>query len=573
MTARDELWLPASAQEQAKFKRAGAPKTGNQFGVWAGRDLSYTNLPGGAVMMFDLSKLTLQDYRQMRDHYQCSVSLNLLGFMMHQMDWRIEGGTSAMAAYVDTQLREHWTELVRGMCQAHWAGFSPGVIDWSNDTVAGRIGIDRYKDLVPEDCWVNWKVELGTPSTPGGVPPRFFEYDGIIQAAQGMRHGYVTAGGGGWHIPAESTLWYPMLMESGDYYGRKLLKPAFAPWFFSQLMHLFSNRYFERFGEPLPVGRADFEDQVEISEGEFVSGKVAMENILTNLRNRAVVVLPSDRVPVGNGATSEYAYDIEYLESQMRGVDFERYMTRLDEEISLSLFTPLLMLRTADVGSYNLGTTHVQAYLWMLNSVAGDMKSYIDKFVIERLRLFNWGKNSPKMTFEYRNLGKDNAQLLQTLVMETVRTGMAKPDLNQLGEAVGMDFEAITDMTQAPGAYPAILQEETGGKGAPAPVGAKPVQKDNRPSRPARKVPGGVKKQISARVKAQLEKHRRGDATLPFTADIGFRRQVSDWLEPAEVDAAYKRMGQWLTVASADGMTTPEIMTYFDKVADFELAA
>jgi hypothetical protein len=52
----------------------------------------------------------------------------------------------------------------------------------------------------------------------------------------------------------------------------------------------------------------------------------------------------------------------------MRGADFERYMTRLDEEMSIGLFTPILLLRTADVGSYNLGQGHMQIYLWMLNA-------------------------------------------------------------------------------------------------------------------------------------------------------------------------------------------------------------
>ena len=39
-----------------------------------------------------------------------------------------------------------------------------------------------------------------------------------------------------------------MLREQNDYTGRKLLKAAFGPWFFSHLIHLYSN------GSPTDLG-------------------------------------------------------------------------------------------------------------------------------------------------------------------------------------------------------------------------------------------------------------------------------------------------------------------------------
>lgn len=52
-----------------------------------------------------------------------------------------------------------------------------------------------------------------------------------------------------------TVFWYPMLMEHGDHYGRKLFRPGFPGWFFSILVHLFANRYYERFwrADPLSV--------------------------------------------------------------------------------------------------------------------------------------------------------------------------------------------------------------------------------------------------------------------------------------------------------------------------------
>ena len=57
-------------------------------------------------------------------------------------------------------------------------------------------------------------------------------------------------------------------MENGNYYGRKLLNACFTPWYFSTLIHLFANRYYERFGEPIPIGRAPFDEDVIGPDGQ-----------------------------------------------------------------------------------------------------------------------------------------------------------------------------------------------------------------------------------------------------------------------------------------------------------------
>jgi hypothetical protein len=247
-------------------------------------------------------------------------------------------------------------------------------------------------------------------------------------------------------IPAENSLWYPLLMENGNYYGRQLLRPAFPAWYFSQLIHLFANRYYERFGEPVPIGRSNFDDEVDTGNGVMTDGKAAMESILTSLRNRSVVVLPSDRDPV----TKEYDYSIEYLESQMRGADFERYMARLDEEMSLAIFTPVLLFRTSNVGSYNLGQAHLKIFLWMLNSVAGDIQYYLQRYIVDRLHDINFGPRAPKAKWVYRALGKDETLVLSHIANQLISKGLAQPDLDELGTALGLTFKEIKQVVVPP---------------------------------------------------------------------------------------------------------------------------
>lgn len=438
---------------QANFKKSPPPKVGEKFGAWAGRDIQFLQLPGGGVLQFDLSRLTLQDYRSMRDHYQINASLSVLTFMMHQLEWKIECENKKIAEMIETNMRQTWTRLIRAMTQAYWAGYAPTVIEYENNVKSGHYELNKFKDLIPEECCVNWKQVPGY-APPGHVPPKFNIFDGIKQ--QGMT----------WPIPVENSLWYPLKMENGNYYGTKLLKPAFTSWFFSILLHLWANRYYERFGEPVPVGRANYDDQVTVN-GEPMSGRDAMAEMLYNLRSRSVVVLPSDRDPV----TKEYDYDMQYLESQMRGADFERYLSRLDEEMSLSIFTPVLLFRTADVGSYNLGVSHMQIFLWMLNALAGDLKEYIDKFVVRRLKEFNFGVNAPDATWEYRSLGKENVDTMRAVVAEVIRQGQAKPDMEDLGSALGLKLTEIKQVLapptdpNAPGGQPGQAKPKTDPRG------------------------------------------------------------------------------------------------------------
>lgn len=63
-----------------------------------------------------------------------------------------------------------------------------------------------------------------------------------------------------------------------------------------------------------------------------IRGNVYMAQQIQQLL-QSIYCRPSQRQQVGLNGSMEYDYDLEYLESQMRGADSERYMTRLDEEI------------------------------------------------------------------------------------------------------------------------------------------------------------------------------------------------------------------------------------------------
>lgn len=499
---------PVAPVATSNHKKATPPKLGEAFAPqWQGLDRSYHAMPGGGIIQFDLSRLTLADFRMMRDHYQINASLSVLTFMMHQLDWRIECDNEKIRKHCEENMRVMWTRLVRALSQAFWAGYSPSVLQWENDLSGKTIQLTKIKDLVPEMCEVSWKnVEGWAP--PGMGKPKIKVYNGIQQF------------GAGWAIPPENTLWYPLLMENGDWYGRKLLRPAFSSWFFSIIMHLFSNRYFERFGEPLPVGRAPYDDTLQVGEKK-IQGTDVMLGILQNLRSRGSVVLPNERS--GTPGHEEYDYSLEYLESQMRGADFERYLTRLDEEISLSLFTPLLMLRTADVGSYNLGTTHAQVYMQMLNAMAGDWAEYIDGYILNRMVDINFSPTSPRARIVFRKLGDDKVDMVKLMLQQMLASNTVKPDLVQLGDIAGLSLTEVKEVTEnEPADEPA--KDPQGEPAGSAADGGDAASGETQTAR-------GVTAAMYGRIQAQVTKaNREGTLGNGFAADLGYRRQLVDAL-------------------------------------------
>lgn len=545
----------------AQFKKAKPPATGEAFGIWGGEDVQYGNMPGIGVVQFDLSQLTVQDYRAMREHYQVNASLSVLSFMQHQSDWHVECENQKIADECETQLRGVWTQLNRALSVANWAGYSASILQWENSGVRSRTELKKVKDLIPESARVNWKkVDAWRP--PGSnARPQISIYDGIKQ--QGVQ----------WPVPPECSFWYPLLMEHGDYYGRNLLKPAFTSWYFSILIHLFANRYFERYGEPIVLGRAPFNNDVQMPDGRTLNGMEYLLTVIQQMRNRSVIALPDDKTEMSNGRM-EYDFDVKYVESQMRGADWERYLTRLDEEISIGLFTPILLLRTADVGSYNLGVGHMQMYLWMLNAMNSDRALYIDKYILSRIVDFNFGVNAPRAHIKFRKLGNQNAEVVRTIINSLFAKDRVSVDIRELGEVAGLTLSEVEELTTDPApdviAEPEVPWGDNGNES--------PAEKSGPPGVGE---PRATAREITARISKQVDRAFKRKESDDLKLDFGYRRQMEKALyehglsDPGGVaESIYSGTGQWAAEALGDGVfkNASEFTEAFGRVIESELA-
>ena len=562
MPILDHHGNPISDFAKPKLKKVSPPITGEAFGgpgQVSGPNMQMLRMPGGGLVQFNLDNLTLADYRSMTTHYQVNSSLSVLSFMQHQSNWSIECTDPKIAAYCTDQMSEIWTQLNRSMSQANWAGFSPNILQWENNPISGRTELTKIKDLLPEMSVVNWKEVLGW-SPPGKSPPKLRVFDGIK-----------SMWGNGQPIPVNNSFWYPILMENGNYYGRKLLKPAYTSYFFSMLLHLFSNRYYERFGEPVPIGRAPFEETINVN-GTEVDAQKYMQDQLMSLRNRSVVILPADRGEDTAGR-GYFEYDLQYLESQMRGADFERYMQRLDQEISLSMFTPVLLMNTADVGSYNLGMGHMQMYLWMLNAMNADRKQYIDKYILAPMVAYNEAVGAPVAKIKFQKLDNTNAQLVQNVLVALLQGGTVGVDLDELGAMAGLDLKEVQQTIVKPGAPPT---EDT----PPKPV-TKPklsVVKNSRHTREVNELRNDIVTRVAEQVRNAFSAGRFNE---DFTVNMGFKRRLqrslkADGIADADraVEGMYSRLDMWSEEVASLGsefVSADLFIEGFAKALDAEL--
>ena len=288
---------------------------------------------GAPVLMFDLSRLTWLDYSEMRWHPQVNASLSLMTFMLHQLDWTIECEDKKIVDLVEENLRLVWTQLVRGISQSYWAGYSPMVLEWENTREDKGLHLQGQGSAPRRGQ---------RPLERGSSPPIGRPRSTAIGSSRRWRCSTAwTRSGWDTRFPRSTPFWYPVLRENNDYTGRKLLKAAFAPVVLLASHPLvLQSLLSERFGEPVPVGRypggEEFAEKgPEAEDDRRVTSKQVIERALLQLKSGVSVSLPSDRDESASGAR-EYEYDIEYLESQMRGADFERYLERLDGKRSPS---------------------------------------------------------------------------------------------------------------------------------------------------------------------------------------------------------------------------------------------
>jgi hypothetical protein len=233
------------------------------------------------------------------------------------------------------------------------------------------------------------------------------------------------------------------------------------------------------------------------------------------------------------------------------------------------------MLRTADVGSYNLGEGHERTYQVMLNSMNADRKLYIDKYVISKMIDYNFGPNAKRATIKFRKLGQTDTALLKELLLALINLNKINIDIEELGQATGMTIEEVKET---------LAEPPRPGEGDPADPDADPASPDTPTDRVPRREARAVAKEITDRVRGQVEAAFRKGA-FEGEINMGFKRKMekafaADGYAQSPIAAAnelYGRMDHWLadvttSLPPSEWLGPEEFMDLFGNVLRNELS-
>lgn len=389
-----------------------AIKVGRTLGVVGGNSITPPmSLPDGTRYYTDT--ISISTYRKMRNDYQLAACLNVLTFTIQKMDWYLVGGDKKVKEFCEKSIKKVWNQLVKVMSKSFWAGYSPATKVFEYDEKLKGINYKQIRDLAPETCRV--KVD------------KYGNFNGFKQYAGQSNEQ---------DVDPKYSLWHCNQKEDGDLYGRSMFKAAYNPWYYSEIIHLFANRYYERFGEPAVIGRAPAAESVKDSNGNNIDAIDSIRSAGEGLKSHAVLGIPSDRDENGN-----YMFDMSYLESQMRGVDFDTYLKRLDMEKSRAIFVPDLLLGTGRVGSFELGKEHKATFITGLMGMVDDYAEIIDKYITAQLVEYNFGTNTEIPEFTYLPLTKTSEDSLISIIQSYLKGNPESLDAIKLASKLGVPFK------------------------------------------------------------------------------------------------------------------------------------
>lgn len=188
-------------------------------------------------------------------------------------------------------------------------------------------------------------------------------------------------------LPPEKTFVMTLNKEWGNLYGRGRLDAAYEPWYWSGIIYLFANRYFERKGDPAVKAYAPAEVRPDPRTGADRNNLDALNDTLASLRGAGSIALPDERDEHGNRR-----WDVEYLLDDQRGEMFRSYLEHLDAKKLRALFVPERSLtQDGSVGSHAAARQYADTFLLMEAGLLADIVGQVNEYVVRPLVAVNFG--------------------------------------------------------------------------------------------------------------------------------------------------------------------------------------
>lgn len=397
-----------------------------------------------------------------------------------------------------------WTNAMKELLSACWAGFSVAEKVWAN-TEHGFVPkklvhlppgtvlfeTNRTGELTPDGI-LQYQRNYNPALFGGGIAYLFGFMSSSNASTQGRPDIYAKLGDYPFplrspnifsylsiRIPTRKCIHYSWDAQGkfGSPYGKSLLRRAYKHWVLKDSVMQFLAVALDRKGTPLQVWYVDpnatfidtnkFNGQaIDPTQNIGIRAQLAVKEALRNVHNDSVVIMPGKK-----GQFIEH----DFIQQSSNAQDFIATLNYLDTRIMRALLLPPLVFGSGDgSGSFALGQEHAKTFDKILDGFLGGFKQTLMHQLIREMICYNFPKSAWEKDgfgdFGSRELTQDERQKEMECVEKAVAIGaidmMDLDDLNKTREIAGFKVR------DTPIPRPEPLMEEGEGEGGEPGAGA-----------------------------------------------------------------------------------------------------
>jgi hypothetical protein len=344
------------------------------------------------IGLFNPKSVTINNRLMMRNHPDVAFGSAVNRAPLINAQYNVESRDPQIKAFVEAIFKVHFRSIARSASLAIGLGYQITEKVWKSGPVTieieDKIGAAKTFAKIPM-AWTFDRFKSIDPRTVVlHVNPETDEWDGVQQYVylSPVYQNPSTIIG-----PERVALWSHAKDDNfGRLTGRALYDQIYSPWWDSEAIGMYANRYFETKGDPAMIGRAELDKMLD-TDGEPVDGMRFMAGVLKLLKGGAGVVLPSDRDDKG-----QPKYNVEYLKDDKRGDLFESYLKYKSGQILQGLLCPP-RVGGAHAGS-GLGTKDAgvqqDQHAEFLEQILYDFFDYVNAQYVDPLVIYNYGQQA-----------------------------------------------------------------------------------------------------------------------------------------------------------------------------------
>ena len=239
-------------------------------------------------------------------------------------------------------------------------------------------------------------------------------------------------------IKASDSIVVPHKPRNRNLFGRSMLMPLYALWFWYNIILLALVRYNQKLSNPTSIGRAPSNEKVQVKgNSDLISSMEMMNQVQQTLAHTDYVTLPNDL----NRDTNNYKYELSYLEkNDNTSASLINALHLITSQMILSANFSGNAVTEGTGGSYNSAQGYQQITAIHNQMLLTEYIYYLNKYYFSKIAELN-GKKELKI--ETTTL--DNNE--KTMLMELLKISGNFADFNPL---INIDWNNLLKLQNFP---------------------------------------------------------------------------------------------------------------------------